>query len=109
SGQLNTAWFRNIARLIAHAANGLQYAHHQGILHRDIKPGNLLLDRSGTIWIADFGLAHREDLEQVTQTGEVVGTLRYMAPEQLRGIADGRTDIYALGITLYELLTLEPA
>lgn len=107
--RLNPEWFRNVARVIANVADALQYAHQQQILHRDIKPGNLILDRDGTIWVADFGLARRADLEGVTQTGEIVGTLRYMAPEQLRGAADARTDLYALGVTLYELLTLQPA
>ncbi len=106
---LNTAYIRNIARVIANAANAVDYAHRQGILHRDIKPANLILDRDGTIWVADFGLARHADFEGVTQTGEIVGTLRYMAPEQLRGEADVRTDIYALGLTLYELLVLKPA
>ena len=106
---LNQSYFRNIARLIADVANAVDYAHRQGILHRDLKPANLILDRDGTIWVADFGLARQADLDGVTQTGEIVGTLRYMAPEQLRGQADIRTDIYALGLTLYELLALKPA
>ena len=106
---LNQAYVRNIARVIANVANAVDYAHRQGILHRDIKPANLILDRDETIWVADFGLAKQADLEGVTQTGEIVGTLRYMAPEQLRGEADVRTDIYALGLTLYELLALKPA
>jgi len=106
---LNQAYVRNIARVIANVANAVDYAHRQGILHRDIKPANLILDRDETIWVADFGLAKQADLEGVTQTGEIVGTLRYMAPEQLRGAADVRTDVYALGLTLYELLALKPA
>lgn len=106
---LNQSYIRNIAKVIANVANALDYAHRQGILHRDIKPANLILDRDGTIWVADFGLARQSDLAGVTQTGEIVGTLRYMAPEQLRGEADVRTDIYALGLTLYELLMLKPA
>jgi len=101
-------YFRHIARLTAAAANGLHYAHGQGILHRDIKPANLLLDPDGTIRIADFGLARAIEPAAQTQTGEIVGTLRYMAPEQLRGQADQRTDVYALGLTLQELLTLQP-
>ena len=109
SFELNATYFRNVSRLIASAANALQYAHHQGILHRDIKPGNLLLDRDATLWITDFGLARPTDLANVTQTGEIVGTLRYMAPEQFQGQADQRTDIYSLGLTLFELLTLQPA
>ena len=106
---LNQAYVRNIARVIGSVASAVDYAHRQGILHRDLKPANLILDRDGTIWVADFGLAKQADLEGVTQTGEIVGTLRYMAPEQLRGEADVRTDIYALGLTLYELLVLKPA
>jgi serine/threonine protein kinase len=106
---LSPAWFRNVARLMANVANAVDYAHRQGILHRDLKPANLILDRDGTIWVADFGLARQENPDDVTQTGEIVGTLRYMAPEQLQGRSDVRTDIYALGLTLYELLVLKPA
>ena len=105
---LNLHYFRNVARLTAAAANALEYAHRQGILHRDIKPANLLLDPQGILCIADFGLARTLEPDAVTQTGEIVGTFRYMAPEQLRGHADPRTDIYALGLTLQELLTLQP-
>lgn len=107
---LPAAYFRKVAQLCMRVANALHYAHHQGILHRDIKPGNLILDREGTIWITDFGLARRDDAaDAMTHTGEIVGTLKYMAPEQIRGEADARTDIYSLGLTLYEMLTLEPA
>ncbi|MBN8602188.1 MAG: protein kinase [Planctomycetes bacterium] len=105
---LNAIFFRNVAKIMASAANALQYAHQQGILHRDIKPGNLLLDRDATLWITDFGLARPTDITNVTQTGEIVGTLRYMAPEQFQGQADQRTDIYSLGLTLFELLELKP-
>jgi serine/threonine protein kinase len=102
-------YFRNISRLVSHVASALDYAHQSGVLHRDIKPSNLLLDDSGTIWVADFGLARREDLDGQTQTGELLGTLRYMAPEQFAGKSDPRSDIYSLGLTLFELLTLRPA
>jgi serine/threonine protein kinase len=101
--------WRNMARLIAEVAEALHHAHEHGVLHRDIKPSNLLLDREGHIWIADFGLATHEDHESVTRTGDIVGTLRYMAPEQLAGHADARSDIYCLGLTFYELLTGRPA
>lgn len=107
--KLTREYFRNVARTIANAANAIQYAHHQRVLHRDIKPANLLLDREGTVWITDFGLARRMDLDAETQTGEILGTLRYMAPEQLVGSGDSRVDIYSLGLTLFELLTLKPA
>jgi serine/threonine protein kinase len=106
---LTRDYFRNVAKTMANAANAIDYAHRQKILHRDIKPANLLLDREGTVWITDFGLARRMDLEGATQTGEVLGTLRYMAPEQISGEGDSRVDIYSLGLTLFELLTLRPA
>ncbi len=107
--KLTREYYRNVARTIANTANALSYAHHQRVLHRDIKPANLLLDREGTVWITDFGLARRTDLDAETQTGEILGTLRYMAPEQIAGSGDARVDIYSLGLTLFELLTLKPA
>ncbi len=102
-------YFRSVARIGAQASDALAYAHTQGILHRDIKPSNLLLDTRGTVWVSDFGLAKGEECDSVTETGDIVGTLRYMAPERLKGWADPRSDIYSLGLTLYELLTLRPA
>ena len=93
----------------AQVADGVAYAHAQGILHRDIKPANLLLDLRGTVWVTDFGLAKATDADDLTHTGDVVGTLRYMAPERFDGPGDARADVYALGLTLYELLTLKPA
>jgi serine/threonine protein kinase len=100
---------RDVARLGAQAAAALAYAHGQGVLHRDVKPSNLLLDESGTVWVVDFGLAHIGGSDAVTASGDVVGTLRYLAPERFRGECDCRSDVYALGVTLYELLTLRPA
>jgi WD40 repeat protein/serine/threonine protein kinase len=100
---------RNVARIGVQVAEALAYAHAQGILHRDVKPSNLLLDGNGTVWVADFGLAKAVEANDLTHTGFIVGTLRYMAPERFRGKGDARTDIYALGLTLYELLALRPA
>jgi eukaryotic-like serine/threonine-protein kinase len=109
TSQPEARYFRSVARMGVQVAAGLDYAHQQGILHRDIKPSNLLLDALGTVWITDFGLAKAEGSDELTHTGDIVGTLRYMAPERLQGRADRRSDVYGLGITLYELLTLRPA
>ena len=87
----------------------LEYAHQQGTLHRDIKPSNILLDVHGVAWVTDFGLAKAVEDEDLTRTGDLVGTIRYMAPERFRGRCDGRSDEYSLGLTLYELLALRPA
>ena len=103
---------RNVARLGVEAADALEHAHALGIVHRDIKPANLLIDPRGALWITDFGLARCPSDLSLTHTGDMVGTLRYMSPEQAQargGVVDQRTDIYALGMTLYELLTLQPA
>jgi len=101
-------YFQSVARMGLHVAEALVHAHSQGVLHRDIKPSNLLLDAQGNVWVTDFGLAKQAGCD-VTNTGDVVGTLRYLAPERLRGTSDARTDIYGLGVTLYELLTTQPA
>lgn len=94
------------------AAEALHHAHLTGVVHRDIKPSNLLLENTGKLWVTDFGLAQIQGAGALTMTGEVIGTLRYMSPEQPLGqrvLVDQRTDIYSLGITLYELLTLHKA
>jgi serine/threonine protein kinase/WD40 repeat protein len=108
SGEPEARYFRSIVRLGLQVAEGLAHAHGQGVVHRDIKPSNLLLDAQGTLWITDFGLAKAEDSADLTRTGDIVGTTRYMAPERFKGKADARSDVYALGVTLYELLTLRP-
>lgn len=109
AGKVETHYWTSVARVALQAAEALDYAHSQGVLHRDIKPANLLLDAQGTVWLADFGLAKAAQSEEISVSREVVGTLRYMAPEQFRGNADPRSDIYSLGLTLYELLALRPA
>jgi serine/threonine protein kinase/tetratricopeptide (TPR) repeat protein len=104
-------FFVTVARWGLQAAGALAHAHERGVLHRDVKPGNVLLDERGDVWIADFGLAQVETGTHLTRTGDVPGTLRYMSPEQAlgkRALVDHRTDIYSLGATLYELATLEP-
>jgi serine/threonine protein kinase/WD40 repeat protein/tetratricopeptide (TPR) repeat protein len=108
SGQPEARFFRSVARLGLQAAEALAHAHAQGVLHRDIKPSKLLLDTQGTLWITDFGLAKAEDSGDLTGTGDIVGTVRYMALERFEGKADARSDVYALGVTLYELLALRP-
>jgi serine/threonine protein kinase/formylglycine-generating enzyme required for sulfatase activity len=103
-------YWQSVARVGMQVADALAHAASQGVLHRDIKPSNLLLDDTGNVWVTDFGLAKADtDGDNLTQTGDIVGTLRYMAPERFNGQGDLRSDIYALGLTLYEMLTLRPA
>jgi eukaryotic-like serine/threonine-protein kinase len=100
---------RIAARIALQAADGLAHAHRNGVVHRDVKPSNILIDRNLKAWIADFGLAKVDRADNLTRRGEVVGTLRYLAPERFRGESQPACDIYGLGTTLYELLTLRPA
>jgi WD40 repeat protein/serine/threonine protein kinase len=109
AGQRVATYWQNVARIGVQVAGALEYAHRHGIVHRDIKPSNLLLDAGGTVWVTDFGLAKADDQQDLTQTGDIVGSLRYMPPEAFEGQTDRRTDIYGLGLTLYELLALRPA
>ena len=103
-----TFW-TSVANIGQQVAAALQYAHEQGITHRDIKPSNLLLDMRGTVWVTDFGLAKASDQQDITHTGDILGTLRYMPPEAFEGSSDARSDLYSLGLTLYELLAQRPA
>jgi serine/threonine protein kinase/WD40 repeat protein len=109
TGSSVSEYYRGVARVGVQVAEALEYAHRNGILHRDIKPSNLLLDTQGIVWITDFGLAKADDCGELTNPGDIVGTLRFMAPERFVGQADPRSDVYSLGITLYEMLTLRPA
>ena len=102
-------YYESVAQVGAQVASALEYAHGQGILHRDIKPSNLLLDMRGIVWVTDFGLAKMDDDRDLTHSGDIIGTLRYMPPEAFGGKTDVRSDIYSLGLTLYEMLALRPA
>lgn len=109
---VDAAYARRVAEWGAQAADALEHAHQLGIVHRDVKPANILVDSRGNLWVADFGLARVTADPGMTETGALLGTPRYMSPEQAsaaHGLVDHRTDVYALGATLYELLTLTPA
>jgi len=110
-------YIEKVVELMAQAADALEQAHVAGVVHRDIKPGNLLIDAAGDVRIVDFGLARLDDRDErdaaaapLTKSGDALGTLHYMSPEQVRRKShrvDGRTDVWSLGVVLYELLTLE--
>jgi WD40 repeat protein len=102
-------YWQGVAGIGVQVADALAYAHAQGIVHRDIKPSNLLLDNRGIVWVTDFGLAKTDDQQNLTHTGDILGTLRYMPPEAFGGKVDSRGDVYALGLTLYEMLAFRPA
>jgi serine/threonine protein kinase/WD40 repeat protein len=102
-------YWQGVARIGVQVADALAYAHAQGIVHRDVKPSNLLLDTHGIVWVTDFGLAKADDQQNLTHTGDILGTLRYMPPEAFGGKVDTRGDVYALGLTLYEMLAFRPA
>jgi serine/threonine protein kinase/WD40 repeat protein len=108
TGVTESQYFRSVAQVGVQVAEALAYAHRQGILHRDIKPSNLLLDTAGTVWVTDFGLAKAAESDDLTSPGQLVGTLRFMAPERLEGQCDVRSEVYSVGVTLYEMLTLRP-
>jgi eukaryotic-like serine/threonine-protein kinase len=109
SGNKKQNYWQSVASIGVQVADALEYAHKQGINHRDIKPSNLLLDTQGRVWVTDFGLAKADDQQNLTHTGDVLGTLRYMPPEAFEGKSDARGDVYSLGLTLYEMLAFRPA
>ncbi len=98
-------YFRNVARIGIQSASALSYAHRHHVLHRDIKPGNILVDVEGSTWIADFGLARSIDSDGITFSGDIVGTLGYMAPERFEGKIFASSDVFGLGIALYEMIS----
>ncbi|MBR4834171.1 MAG: serine/threonine protein kinase, partial [Thermoguttaceae bacterium] len=102
-------YYQRVCDVVVQAARGLDYAHRHDVVHRDIKPSNLVVDEDGVVWITDFGLAKSTTENDLTRQGQLVGTLRYLAPEALEGDFSPLSDVYSLGLTLYELLTFTPA
>src|SRR5262249_51208861 len=108
----DAAYTGRVAQWGVQAADALEHAHGLGVVHRDVKPGNLLIDGRGELFVADFGLARLGPDPGVTGSGDLLGTPRYMSPEQAQAkhnLVAPRSDVYSLGAPLYELLTLEPA
>lgn len=111
SARLDKLYFQQVASWMAEVCEALHYAHFCGIIHRDIKPSNLIISPNGRLMITDFGLARSNGVATVTASKSILGTARYMSPEQVEPSAaplDVRSDVYSLGATLYELLTLQP-
>src|SRR5262249_33621437 len=100
---------KSVAHIGVQVADALEYAAGQGVLHRDVKPSNLLIDVWGTVWLTDFGLAKATGTPGLTASGALFGPPPSLAPERCQGRADVRSDVYALGLTLYEMLALRPA
>jgi len=110
SSRYRGPWWQVVARMGADLASALAHAHERGVVHRDVKPSNVLATPDGRVMLLDFGLAHTRDSGRLTRSGAQLGSLPYMAPEQVAGRAtDASVDVYALGLVLYELLTLRPA
>ena len=104
----NRTFFLSVARIGLQVAQAIDYANRSGVLHRDIKPSNLLLDADVERVVADFGLAKMTEADDMTQTGQLVGTIRYMAPERFQGQCDARSDVYSLGLPYTSSLLCVP-
>jgi serine/threonine protein kinase len=103
------SYYRRIAEIAVQICDALRHAYQHGIIHRDIKPSNVMIDTNRHIWVMDYGLVHLVDDENLTETGELLGTLRYLAPERLRGIHTIQGDLFGLGMVMYELISLTTA
>lgn len=102
----DSSWEKFCIRIASDVARGLEHAHAHGIVHRDVKPSNVMIDRRGRVVLLDFGLAHSESADDLTRSGAQLGSLPYMSPEQVAGQqVDARSDVWSLGVTLFELLT----